>query len=152
MYVFPDRKGRELALRPEGTATLQALARSWNGRRKDVKVFYEARCWRYETPQAGRYREFTQFGVEWLEPRQSAEKVRRELLQLAESMVASWATEYEVSSAVTRGLAYYTEDGFEVDCPALGSQKQVLGGGSYAEGAGFAIGVDRLMLASQASA
>jgi histidyl-tRNA synthetase len=50
------------------------------------------------------------------------------------------------SGLVKRGLAYYTEEGFEISCPALGSQKQVLGGGRYAEGIGFAIGIDRLML------
>ena len=145
MYVFADRAGRELCLRPEGTATLQALARSWNGKRKDVRFYYETRCWRYETPQAGRYREFTQFGVEVLNPRGD---VRDELLQLAEGMVARFAGDYEVRPSVKRGLAYYTEDGFEVLCPQLGAQKQVLGGGRYAEGIGFAIGVDRLCLAS----
>ena len=146
MYVFCDKAGRELCLRPEGTATLQALARSWKGRRRDVRVFYETRCWRYETPQAGRYREFTQFGVEVLNPRGDA---RGELLELGERMVAMFTGAYEVRPSVTRGLAYYTEDGFEVICPQLAAQKQVLGGGRYAEGIGFAIGVDRLALAAQ---
>jgi histidyl-tRNA synthetase len=146
MYVFPDRGGRELCLRPEGTATLQALARSWNGRRRDVRLWYVTRCWRYEAPQAGRYREFTQFGVEILCPRAD---VRSELVDLARQMVARFTDSYEVSAAVKRGLAYYTEDGFEVCCPQLGAQKQVLGGGRYTEGVGFAIGVDRLVLAAQ---
>lgn len=70
MYAFPDRKGRSLCLRPEGTATCQLLARGpWKDRR-DVRIWYEARCWRYERPQAGRYREFTQIGVEILNPKE----------------------------------------------------------------------------------
>ena len=52
MYVFPDKKGRELCLRPEGTATIQLIAnKTWKGR-KDVKVWYFERCWRYERPLA----------------------------------------------------------------------------------------------------
>ena len=53
---------------------------------------------------------------------------------------------YEYNPIVKRGLAYYTEDGFEISVPSLGAQKQVCGGGSYKEGVGFAFGVDRLML------
>jgi histidyl-tRNA synthetase len=147
MYTLADRKGRELCLRPEGTATLQELARSWNGRRRDVRVFYETRCWRYETPQAGRYREFWQFGVEVLNPRRD---VRDEVVELGERMVSQFAS-CERRDNVQRGLAYYTEDGFEVLCPTLGAQKQVLGGGRYAEGIGFAIGLDRLVLAAQSA-
>jgi histidyl-tRNA synthetase len=50
------------------------------------------------------------------------------------------------SSAVKRGLAYYTEDGFEARCEVLGAQKQVAGGGRYTEGIGWALGLDRLLL------
>src|SRR3989304_2327738 len=68
MYIFPDKKGRQLCLRPEGTATCQLLARGpWKSKR-DIFVWYETRCFRYERPQAGRYREFTQLGVEILNP------------------------------------------------------------------------------------
>jgi histidyl-tRNA synthetase len=51
--------------------------------------------------------------------------------------------------SVKRGLTYYVEDGFEVECDALGAQKQVAGGGRYAEGIGWAIGLDRLLLAKK---
>lgn len=144
MYVFPDRKGRELCLRPEGTATLQLMAREEWKSEKDVKVFYETRCWRYERPQAGRYREFTQFGVEVLNP---TKDWMEELSYLAERMVWLQTSDYEVNYSAKRGLAYYEGDGFEISVPALGAQKQVVGGGRYAEGVGFALGVDRLMLA-----
>ena len=43
-------------------------------------------------------------------------------------------------------MDYYIGDGFEIFVENLGSQKQVLGGGRYNEGIGFAIGFDRLML------
>ena len=56
---------------------------------------------------------------------------------------------YSFNPAVKRGLTYYVEDGFEAEVASLGAQKQVAGGGRYAEGIGWAIGVDRLMLAIQ---
>jgi histidyl-tRNA synthetase len=49
--------------------------------------------------------------------------------------------------AVKRGLTYYVEDGFEVERGRLGAQKQVAGGGRYTEGVGWAIGLERLLLA-----
>jgi histidyl-tRNA synthetase len=111
--------------------------------KRDFGIWYVTRCWRYEKPQAGRYREFTQFGVEVLNPTRDW---REELISMAEEMVQQTTSKFVTNSSVTRGLAYYTEDGFEIECPQLGAQKQVCGGGSYAEGIGFALGVDRLML------
>jgi histidyl-tRNA synthetase len=119
-------------------------------RKRDVRVWYQTICWRYEKPSAGRYREFTQFGVEVLNPRKrdlvERADLRDSLIELAEKMVKKFTDAYEVSTAVKRGLAYYVEDGFEISCPKLGAQKQVCGGGSYEQGCGFAFGVDRLML------
>jgi histidyl-tRNA synthetase len=67
MYVFADRKGRQLALRPEGTPS---IVRSYieNGLAQAsgaAKFFYIGPMFRYERPQAGRYREFYQLGVEY---------------------------------------------------------------------------------------
>jgi histidyl-tRNA synthetase len=46
------------------------------------------------------------------------------------------------------GLSYYLNgEGFEIRCPVLGAQKQVVGGGANREGAGFGIGLERLALA-----
>lgn len=146
MYVFRDRKGRELCLRPEGTATVQAIAREhWKGQEK--RVWYFERCYRYERPQAGRYREFFQFGVEWLNPRTDAP--REVLIEMAGHMLKG--TDAVLSDGVKRGLSYYTGDGFEFVCEKLGAQKQVCGGGPYEGGIGFAIGFDRMMLALNAS-
>lgn len=68
MYDFQDKKGRFLALRPEGTsAILRAFfERSLLQDRKIHKLFYLGPMFRYEKPQAGRYRQHHQFGVEVL--------------------------------------------------------------------------------------
>ena len=66
MYTFEDREGRSLTLRPEGTAGV-ARAMIEHGRCGGVlpeKLFYFVNCFRYEAPQAGRSREFFQFGTE----------------------------------------------------------------------------------------
>ena len=66
MYTFTDREGRSLTLRPEGTASV-ARTLIENGMCSDtmpLKLYYLINCFRYEKPQAGRSREFFQFGVE----------------------------------------------------------------------------------------
>ncbi|MCG8609257.1 MAG: ATP phosphoribosyltransferase regulatory subunit [Pseudomonadales bacterium] len=144
MYIFPDKKQRALCLRPEATATIQLIADKYFARKKDVRLWYFERCWRYEKPQEGRYREFLQFGMEVINP--SSDNVVAELIEIAERMIALRTRNYVVQTAVKRGLDYYTADGFEISIPSLGAQKQVLGGGRYRQGVGFAIGFDRLML------
>jgi len=66
MFVFTDRKGRRLALRPEGTAgAVRAfIQNSLYALKPYHKLFYEGPMFRYERPQAGRYRQFHQAGVE----------------------------------------------------------------------------------------
>jgi histidyl-tRNA synthetase len=145
MYSFPDKGGRDLCLRPEGTATVQLLADKYFPYDKDVRLWYFERCWRYEKPQAGRYREFFQFGVEWINPTDIS-KAKLELIELSKRLVELKTTEYELDDSAKRGLSYYTEEGFEIKVPSLGAQKQVMGGGAYKQGIGFAIGFDRLML------
>ncbi|MBQ4110310.1 MAG: histidine--tRNA ligase [Clostridia bacterium] len=66
MYTFIDKADRSITLRPEGTA---GVVRSFlqNGMFADAqptKLYYIIPCYRYEKPQAGRLREFRQFGVE----------------------------------------------------------------------------------------
>lgn len=66
MYTFEDKGGRSITLRPEGTA---GAARAFleNGLFNEAlpqKIYYLTSCYRYEKPQAGRLREFHQFGVE----------------------------------------------------------------------------------------
>ncbi|MBE3583321.1 MAG: histidine--tRNA ligase [Limnochordaceae bacterium] len=66
MYVFQDRSERWLALRPEGTAGVVRafLEHGLPAGPLPVKFFYLGPMFRYERPQAGRYRQFEQFGVE----------------------------------------------------------------------------------------
>ncbi|ERN55008.1 histidine--tRNA ligase [Alkalihalophilus marmarensis] len=69
MYTFTDRGERSLTLRPEGTA---GVVRSFVGNKlygeasQPTKLFYTGPMFRYERPQAGRMRQFVQFGVEAL--------------------------------------------------------------------------------------
>ena len=66
MYTFNDKGGRSITLRPEGTAgAVRAMLE--HGMYNDglpVKLYYFTSCYRYENTQAGRLREFHQFGVE----------------------------------------------------------------------------------------
>ena len=147
MWTFRDKGDREVCLIPEVTGVLQRVYRDdWaKARPKPVRVFYLARCYRYERPQAGRYREFWQFGVENLsaDPARYAPEVR----DLLTAALAAVGVPVEYRDNVRRGLGYYVGGGFEAAVPALGAQSQVAGGGAYAEGVGWAIGVDRLVLA-----
>ncbi|ART77418.1 histidine--tRNA ligase [Sutcliffiella horikoshii] len=69
MYTFEDRGGRSLTLRPEGTAS---VARSYVNNKmfgsptQPTKLYYIGQMFRYERPQAGRFRQFVQFGIEAL--------------------------------------------------------------------------------------
>lgn len=67
MYTFDDRGGRSLTLRPEGTAsTVRSFVehKMFGYANQPVKLYYMGPMFRYERPQAGRYRQFVQFGVE----------------------------------------------------------------------------------------
>ena len=66
MYVFDDRGGNKLTLKPEGTAPVcrAYLEHGMPSLPAPVKLYYLAASYRYERPQAGRLREFHQFGFE----------------------------------------------------------------------------------------
>lgn len=66
MYTFQDRGGRSITLRPEGTApAVRAyLENKLYAGPQPVKLFYTGPMFRYDRPQAGRFRQFHQFGVE----------------------------------------------------------------------------------------
>ncbi|MCL4386878.1 MAG: histidine--tRNA ligase [Patescibacteria group bacterium] len=66
MYTFKDKSGNSITLRPEGTAPivrayLEDGMQAWP---QPVSLYYSSPMFRYDRPQAGRYREFYQFGVE----------------------------------------------------------------------------------------
>lgn len=141
MFNFSDRGNREICLSPEYTAVIQNLSKTYFKDKRNVKVFYVAECFRGEKPQAGRYRQFTQLGVEIINPTEIGM-----LPLLASDLVSTVTKEFDINFDVTRGLDYYKEGkGFEIVCEQLGSSKQICGGGEYDGGVGFAIGIDRLL-------
>lgn len=65
MYTFEDKGGRSITLKPEGTAGVaRSFVENLSGNALPLKLYYITPCFRYERPQAGRLREFHQFGVE----------------------------------------------------------------------------------------
>lgn len=66
MYTFTDRESRSFTLRPEGTAGIMrsVIENSLYSETLPLKLYYIMNCFRYEQPQAGRSREFWQFGIE----------------------------------------------------------------------------------------
>ncbi len=66
MYTFLDKGGRSITLRPEGTSPIvrSFVEHSLYANPQPTKLYYLYPCFRYEKPQAGRLREFHQFGVE----------------------------------------------------------------------------------------
>ncbi len=97
MYTFTDRGGRSLSLRAEGTAPVMRafLEHNLGSAGLPVKVYYLCPIFRYDRPQAGRYRQHTQFGAEVIgaaEPTADAE-----VLSLAVRLVESLGlTRFEV--------------------------------------------------------
>jgi len=95
MYVFEDKGGRMLALRPELTApVLRMYVNEGRNLPKPLRWFYFADCFRYERPQKGRYRQFWQFGVELI----GADSA------LAEAEVIMLAHEILTASGITFSL------------------------------------------------
>lgn len=147
MYTFKDKGDRDICLIPEVTAIIQELyKKEWRARPKPIKLFYVSRCYRYDRPQLGRYREFTQFGVELLGGKAPSDEDEVKALSKG-CLDVLGISDYTFNNTVKRGLRYYVEDGFEIELSSLGAQKQVVGGGRYDCGIGFAIGVDRIMIA-----
>lgn len=141
MFTFKDRGDRDVCLAPEYTSVIQQL--DFNGK-KNTQLFYIGECFRGEKPQAGRWRQFTQLGVEIVN---TSEDYTEYLIELATKLVSIITKNYEITRQVSRGLDYYKSgSGFEISCQELGAAKQVCGGGTYSNGIGFAIGVDRLLL------
>jgi len=65
MYVFKDKGEREMALRPEITASvIRFFVNELSTAPRPLKLYYVGNCFRYENPQSGRYREFFQLGAE----------------------------------------------------------------------------------------
>ncbi|PWW26456.1 histidyl-tRNA synthetase [Cytobacillus oceanisediminis] len=90
MYTFEDRGGRSLTLRPEGTAsTVRSFVehKMHGDANQPVKLYYMGPMFRYERPQAGRFRQFVQFGVEAIGSADPA--IDAEVIALAMSLYQS---------------------------------------------------------------
>ncbi len=87
MYTFEDKGGRRMTLRPEGTAGVvrSVLEHSLLTGVLPLKLFYLITCYRNENPQAGRYREFRQFGTEVFGSQDP--KIDAEVISLAISLL-----------------------------------------------------------------
>ena len=66
IYSFKDRNDKTIAMRPEGTASVIRSIVEKKLDQKNHKLWYMGPMWRYERPQKGRYRQFTQAGIEIL--------------------------------------------------------------------------------------
>ncbi len=88
MYTFTDKGDRSVTLRPEGTAGVvrAVLEHGLLGDALPLKVSYVTSCFRYEKPQAGRLREFHQFGAEVFGP--AAPTADAELIAMASEALA----------------------------------------------------------------
>src|SRR3990172_2060010 len=141
------------ALRPEPTAGIvrayvQHGMQTWP---QPVRLTTTGPMFRYDRPQAGRYRQFWQFDVEAIgDPRPPSAALRRHLYALA--------IPYRIEPGLVRGLDYYTRTAIEFYVAGREGQQQALGGGGRYDGLvellggrptpgiGFALGLDRVAL------
>jgi len=95
MYVFEDKGGRKLALRPEITAAvIRMYINEAKVAPKPLRWCYFADCFRYERPQKGRYRQFWQFGVELIGADTAAADA--ETIMLASGMLNATGVTYDL--------------------------------------------------------
>ena len=95
MYVFEDKGGRRLALRPEITAAvIRMYINEAKVAPKPLRWCYFADCFRYERPQKGRYRQFWQFGVELIGADTAAADA--EVIMLAADMLNATGVRYDL--------------------------------------------------------
>ena len=95
MYVFEDKGGRNLALRPEITASvIRMYINEAKVAPKPLRWCYFADCFRYERPQKGRYRQFWQFGVELIGADTAVADA--EIIMLADDMLNSSGVTYDL--------------------------------------------------------
>jgi histidyl-tRNA synthetase len=95
MYVFEDKGGRKLALRPEITAAvIRMYINEAKVAPKPLRWCYFADCFRYERPQKGRYRQFWQFGVELIGA--DTAQADAEVITLAAEMLNASGVTYDL--------------------------------------------------------
>ena len=129
-----------IALMPEATQYVVSLGKKVGAK----KIFYIARCFRDEpSTNSNRFREFTQVGVEFLGDNEldCCREVRRDALKLFKSIKGD--SGWKLIDGAERGLNIYVGDkAFEI---ISDDGVQLLGGGPDKGGAGWAIGLERIM-------
>lgn len=136
MYNFMDWQERLVCLKPDVTTSIQAIATAhWNFT-KEIKLWYFEKCFR---DKAGEDREFWQFGVYIVNPRQ---EYKQELTALAIQMVRLKTIHYVLEPSITL---------FEIHCSKFGTESLLCRSHRHLRngligGSGFAIEFDRLML------
>lgn len=117
IYEFKDKSGRDLCLRPELTAPVMRLYFSeMKVEPKPLKLFYFGPCYRYDRPQAGRYREFWQMGCELVGD--DSPEAHAELLHLAVQIFEEAGLEHyvlrvghlDILRSLLAGLGFSGED------------------------------------------
>lgn len=135
----------KVSLMPEVTNYIRAAGAARLG---TPKIYYIARCFRDETKtDAERFREFTQIGVELLGDNalDCRKVVRSDAIGLFKALLPS--DKWKLEDGVERGLKLYDASNKAFEIVSSGARKQLLGGGPYDGGAGWALGLERLMIA-----
>jgi histidyl-tRNA synthetase len=102
MYAFVDRGDRHIALRPEGTAGVMRYVAGQGQEAADARLYYIGPMFRAENVQAGRYRQFSQLGVEMIGPPNPMADV--EVMDLQRSLLQAWGIEGASFEINTRGM------------------------------------------------
>jgi histidyl-tRNA synthetase len=109
MYVFEDKGGRKLALRPELTAAaIRMYVNEAKVAPKPLRWCYFGDCFRYERPQKGRYRQFWQFGVELIGADTAAADA--EAILLAHDLLTAAGVTFELRVGHLSFLRRFLED------------------------------------------
>ena len=128
MYTFLDRSERSLTLRPEGTAGVVRayLSNGLDRKPKPVKLWYLGPMFRYERAQTGRYRQFTQLGVEVFGS--ASAEIEFECIHLAWTLLSNLGTanltlevnsvgDFESRSIYQSAMKKFLEENQAVICP-----------------------------------
>lgn len=106
MYVFEDKGGRKVCLRPEATASVcRMYSEELRDMRLPLRLYYFCPMFRYERPQKGRYREFWQLGMELIGSKKAEADAEAILLAYESLKAIGLSSELEVGHVgVLRGL------------------------------------------------
>ena len=101
MYAFTDRGGRNITLRPEGTAGVMRWVAGAGQESADARLYYIGPMFRAERPQAGRKRQFHQLGVEAIGPANALQDA--EVIEMQHRLLSAWGVKDAVFQLNTRG-------------------------------------------------